>query len=119
MWREPWHDGCSRPFGARLAHYTIAGNKSKNKKEKRIVAGTLTPSPLIAYNIPMTQLELDFDVDCNEGELFFDSPKLQDPCVDCNEREAEYTIPRTGDGVCGICAESRSVDWIERHVDRY
>jgi hypothetical protein len=65
----------------------------------------------------MTQTEFDFDVDCNEGELALVPRKLHDPCQDCNEREAEYTIPRTGDGVCGMCSESRSVDWIERHVD--
>ena len=66
--------------------------------------------------MPM-QYEFDFEQDINvKGELFWEM-KLHDPCQDCNEREAEYTIPRTGDGVCGICAESRSVDWIERHVD--
>ena len=65
-----------------------------------------------------TQYEFDFEQDINvKGELFWEM-KLHDPCLDCNEREAEYTIPRTGDGVCGICAESRSSDWIERHVDR-
>ena len=64
------------------------------------------------------QYEFDFEADINvKGELVL-APSLHDPCQDCNEREAEYTIPRTGDGVCGICAESRSVDWIERHVDR-
>ena len=66
----------------------------------------------------MIQLELDFDVDCNEGELFFSPPVLHDPCQDCKQREAEYTLPRTGDGICNSCAEDRHMDWVERYVDR-
>lgn len=67
----------------------------------------------------MTQLAFDFDVDCNEGELFLSPPALQDPCEWCKTEEAAHTITIKGkdQGICNSCAEDDYYDWHEQMND--
>ena len=64
-----------------------------------------------------TQYEFEFDIDVNvkgeEVKLF-----LHDPCQTCMKRESDLTVPRTGDGICNICARDEHEDWAYSQLDR-